>query len=896
MARGKQRNASYQGVLGTTRTEKVHIALANGPTVAVEVFVGIDAVEDPALARQAFESEPDRALNAVAVAGDRHLVNVSFVYHDPRGEVFALVVPEALRHRELHERAALLAALAEDTSCDVPDYVRNHAVVFGPAGLRRFLEQQAETDLEEARRSDLVRELDRRTTELRKHEVGLDLRADELERFGDELDNRERELDRRGHEIGDLESSLADRERALADREQGIEQATRVEPAVHEQATQVARKPADPEAATTNPVELIDAADLEEIDEADEITSPQDPPAVGRRADTGATRLAAAGDVELERWVRSANAPTLKVVNSDGVVRFAASASRSQLQPMVGDQVDALLQLHRLPSYPIVTSSIGHHDVLSDFPGPEDAFTFSFDIANDRDRAVLESLAKEFRILVEMFDSNYEQLDSKEITTDLAENVGYVLAMAHEHLATIDESDRSFERALLAYSEPDYDRFGNKHSERGDFNEAKLSALTTAMETRRAVAIARRFTAPDNESFLVLCLGYPLARWRKHRVEVLSRAIDLGLWMGSTLAQVAVSEGLARSRKELVATLQRSFAHLIADPHSHDIDEDAVRDNWADLDKEARRLGIHTAELAPRSKPIDSAEEPSASGMIGTVPLPTTEPAPAANKNNGHALPVHTQTVDALVGLLEDKDHRLNAAIELAKRGAEPAIGPVFQTLARMTRGEAGRVLGSVMGFGQPAVPHLLSSLQSHKGYIRQGAALALGVLKDEEGIEAICDLLVAEPTEIWREVARAIGQVGAGAVMSLLSRLAKSNHEEARERVAWALAHVAARGGASHIQTLTGGRDPVAAGVARHALELADLAASDDVAVRGQTAPRDQTVNRAFSRRFFEAMDNPVQGHTGSDISAPALLLDESDLLEADDSEPLDDNDLIPT
>jgi hypothetical protein len=186
-------------------------------------------------------------------------------------------------------------------------------------------------------------------------------------------------------------------------------------------------------------------------------------------------------------------------------------------------------------------------------------------------------------------------------------------------------------------------------------------------------------------------------------------------------------------------------------------------------------------------------------------------------------------------------------------------------------------------------------------------------VLKSEVGLEACCDLLLDEPTEIWREVARALGESGEAAVLPLAARLAGRSGDKSRraraagshERAAWAMAHIAARGGRRAIDALAAGRDPVAAGVARHALELIDLARSDHLHVRGERVPRDQTVNRAFSRQFFAAMaTEPAQVGTGIDASGAPMLLDESDVLEAmdvdadievDEAE-LDDKDLIPS
>jgi hypothetical protein len=263
---------------------------------------------------------------------------------------------------------------------------------------------------------------------------------------------------------------------------------------------------------------------------------------------------------------------------------------------------------------------------------------------------------------------------------------------------------------------------------------------------------------------------------------------------------------------------------------------------------------------------------------------------------------------EELIALLEDKDLRRDAAIDLCRRGDAIAVGPVFGVLRRMTRGEAVRVLPGVVNFGERAAAHLVDGLRSRKAFLRQGCALALGVLKSADGIEALCDLLLAEPTDVWREVARAIGEIGAGAVMTLGARIRETNGqngaqgegdlpaEQKRERIAWALAHVAARGARSNVEMLRDGRDPTASAVARRALELTGTARSNDQEVRGGPTPRDQTVNRAFSRRFFEALagraPRPLAIETeGDDVE---LSIEDAEILD-DEEEVLDDEDLIP-
>jgi hypothetical protein len=176
--------------------------------------------------------------------------------------------------------------------------------------------------------------------------------------------------------------------------------------------------------------------------------------------------------------------------------------------------------------------------------------------------------------------------------------------------------------------------------------------------------------------------------------------------------------------------------------------------------------------------------------------------------------------------------------------------------------------------------------------------------LRTEEGTHAVIELLVSEPTEIWREVARAIGQIGPSALMPLaahVGRLGDSVTPATQERVAWAMAHVGVRGGKSALDQMAAGQS-IMAPIARQALTLHGNAARDEVRVKPGQPNKDVTVNRAFSRRFFEALeaDHPDVAHAAlhdMEASSPHELLDENDLIvEEDDEAELDESDLIAT
>jgi hypothetical protein len=389
---------------------------------------------------------------------------------------------------------------------------------------------------------------------------------------------------------------------------------------------------------------------------------------------------------------------------------------------------------------------------------------------------------------------------------------------------------------------------------------------------------------------------------------VVKRAVELGLLLPASLTGVALTDGLARSRKDLAGKLARAFAETCA--RGTDLDAGQIQDNWRAIVAECEALGVAlegaAADLAgqavgavahPQPPPARRELAPDAKAREVALARRAMSSPVVAGEIGGRTPPkrdLSKSSPKELLELLEDKDVRKDAAIELAKRAEPSVLGPVFGAIRRMARGEAVRVLPHAVHFGERAVPHLLDGLRSKKGFLRHGCALALGVLKSADGIEPLCDLLVSEPTDIWREIARAVGELGGGVVLPLTARLREAPPER-RDRIIWALAHVVARGGRGPVEGMAAGRDPVSSAAAQRALELADHARSNDAEVRGLAPARDHTVNRAFSRRFFEAMaqnGTPLPGGLGfADVE---LSADDAEIIE-DDEELLDEEDLIP-
>lgn len=550
-----------------------------------------------------------------------------------------------------------------------------------------------------------------------------------------------------------------------------------------------------------------------------------------------------------------------------GGVRAIAVASEQVARGFTG-ALDVRLVLHRTPLYPVIALVMGAPDALRS-PAITELVVLTLDVANPRDRGALEDLGREFEIALELATRD-RRFRRCRVRAPLAANVAYVVRAADEHLRTVAASDEpSYAAACLLVRDPGFDLLGTEHPERHEFRDDKLAQIATAQQLRRALAMARRFTGPAREDYLVCTRGYPLARWHQLRREILARAVDWGLWMGGELAQIAVSEGLARSRRELVGKLDRGFESLRHDRVAFDIDADAAADNAAAIAGEARALGVELRPVRPNEAGVIASETAAVvSGSIGAIPprVPgawSTEDLLAQLEEGG--------------GPREGRLPRVVAALALCHRADPQTAAAVIAAAMKMSRGEAVRVLAMAVKFGAAAKPGLLEGLTSSKAFLRHGCALALALLRADDATRAVIDLLVSEPTELWREIARAVGQIGPPA----LDALARSSEQlrdrpASQARIVWAMAHVGVRGGKPALAAMAEDGS-IAAPLAAKAVTLLALAASDQVGERrGATAARperDLTVNQAFSRQFFEALEQDRADAVSAAFDASAVV-----------------------
>ncbi len=567
-----------------------------------------------------------------------------------------------------------------------------------------------------------------------------------------------------------------------------------------------------------------------------------------------------------ERWIAGRESAAAFLVEDRVLV--CASLPPAALEAFIPGQVELRVQLHRLPSYPLLSLTLLAIDVPtaggSVRPRPEETrlLTVPLDVARAAHRVVLEALGRRCSFALDLYDSQYLPVVAYEVTAPLEENVRRLVAEAKDALDRLAPATRSFERARTQFLSPGYDRLGRTTIELPEENEL----LDRPGLVRAALSTVVRWSEPNAEAYLVEIRSLPLARWRQMRARVVRRALDVGIAVSRAMVERSAKEHGAPlpSWAELLELQVKRFTEIAARLKPNDLSATEEADNWELLLRECALVGVviddQVRKLAQSS--LKRARVGQSGGGIDLRTLATAE----------------------LVSLLEQKDLRREAAVVLCERHETPTLAAVFGAIRRMTRAEANRVLPAVPRFGQVAERWLLEGLKSKKSFLRQGCALALGALASPQSAEALAELLVVEPTEIWTEVARALGDMGPLATTALATRL-RDVDGEGRERVVEALAQVAARSAAGRtaVEALSGGRDALVAASAQRALGMVGQVRAADHDVRAGEGG-DGTVVRAFSRRFYEAL--------GGEGSGPVELSAED--VEEIDGDEEDDGDLV--
>jgi len=168
------------------------------------------------------------------------------------------------------------------------------------------------------------------------------------------------------------------------------------------------------------------------------------------------------------------------------------------------------------------------------------------------------------------------------------------------------------------------------------------------------------------------------------------------------------------------------------------------------------------------------------------------------------------------------------------------SLGLLAQGLCRLSEVQLRELVPALLSMGDHTADLMIDLLEAQQEYIRHFAVLALGKSGSRRAGSPLVNALVHEPTDLWEEIGRVVGEAG-GLGMRALSKAAKDATMDG-QRLGYALAHMTLGSEENLIETWRSEASPTLVSVAEEAKRLLARAEShrnaldvdDDIDIMG--------------------------------------------------------------
>lgn len=766
--------------VGETATTKVPLRSDDGLRW-VEIYTSVNAKTDSAVAARAVEGQLHE------LEGEGSLAQ-PYVFHDPDRKVFAIVVPEVMRHRVLLERARFLETLHDSGDALLPYMLEGQAVV-GSAGLLTLIQSGERGAAANAQLSGAQEALRQGQGELLSQQTAMAASHEEFNALRRDLELREQELDARFERLREREQARLAHVPA-ADDEPSAEEPTRV---VDSALLRRAVEEVDDEE-----FDEVDLGSVEDLEDADALPDAVPEDAVLDESlvddvedvdELDPKAEAEVADVIQLDLVEPIDDASLKAVLMDeeeedeeeleGAIPAPQSLLADPLAQMVAEELEAgpylfarlqegddaeefskvaelLVQYVVVDDRPVVLLALT--DFSGERPYPRRA---ALDPREEADMEFLKKLCADDEVSVALYSpSGRYRYEYKTKLGERCANLSTILERVPQATGTLDAST-ALERALAAA--PPVHMKGHPFVERENASSPK--------EAARELGLLAKWAKPEKSDLALLALSIPEARMASSFERVLSDAFGFGLALPGELAERALTQGVAADAGALI---QRSIANFRKSARAGSgLSAVEVGKNWEALLDAANQL-----ELAVDPEAHEQAQRDIARGRGDSV-----RPPPAVSGD--------PSTLDdaALLAIADHPRRRLAVAQELVKRGGDENLKAVAASMRKMVRGDLLTIVVAMVASGESSMDALIDGLDAKKSFVRQGCALGLGELGQRRGVGPLVSLLQAEKTDSWREVAWLLGRFGSSTLRPL-ERAAK-NPKGPEERIHTAMAHL---------------------------------------------------------------------------------------------------------
>lgn len=181
------------------------------------------------------------------------------------------------------------------------------------------------------------------------------------------------------------------------------------------------------------------------------------------------------------------------------------------------------------------------------------------------------------------------------------------------------------------------------------------------------------------------------------------------------------------------------------------------------LERVAAGEDAHTEEAALGLSPLGDAALPALQNLLAD-----TDPDRRWWAARALAVVATTAARELLIDTLDDPNPHVRAcaALGLGELGAEEAVEGLVQCMAGPSAFVSRVAADSLAHIGQPAVPALITALQSEAVLTRIGAARALRIIQPKEAVPALCAALNDPSATVTFYAEQALERMGVGLVL----------------------------------------------------------------------------------------------------------------------------------
>ncbi|MFO0561692.1 MAG: hypothetical protein U0269_27010 [Polyangiales bacterium] len=601
-----------------------------------------------------------------------------------------------------------------------------------------------------------------------------------------------------------LESEAANAAEAIEEAEPVAEPIEEAEPIDGEPAQDAIAEAEPLDEPEETAAEANAGGEVDELDPIEPETTPADEDLLAAvpTAERGAPKKETPSVLSGDRDARAA------VV--DGEVRMWLRGSGDTVTALAASEAVPVLQADPSSTLPLALLSVVSDDGATRFGRA------ALDLTAAEDRAVIDALARDFHVRVEVVSRDGRSLDGHAVSArggeEHAKHVGKVLAArpSSDALARRVEADRIAREGIA------YDGGVNEASERALFDEQQLA---TAQGVARALAVIEAVNDPAAKERWQLARGVPAARLEATEKRALFAMLRVGIKPSPVVVKSALSLSVASDEKALAAKALASFARTCdAGAHTVGLDPKSAYESLGNLISWAHASGVSpipNSALDALSKLYD----PEAMDSEFDDPRPFPSEAEMAAMDAAE-----------LARWCAHPKARAMAALRLAKKDARGHGATLARALKSMDAPSAAPVLAAMVPSGDELADTWVELASSKKPVAAAAGAVAIAKIKLRRGLMSVLQRALTAGTTESQLFGWAAGEFGAGAVRAMTASMVEG---EAVERGAWVLAHVVRAGGGREVERIRTGSEDALSQAATQGVGAVDDARDYDKSLR---------------------------------------------------------------